>query len=394
MHTPENTKRSRPYTFNVPPNAPNKRGRSRRVVFTLNNYTDDEYSKICGLVEGDENNAESSSKYLDWLVVAKEIGEDGTPHLQGAFSVHLNNAVAWSTMHKWPGLSRAHFDTMRGTFEQQVAYCSKGEQPKQEWLDYKAKGINYGKNVNVQVLGEPPLPGKRNDLDSVLEAIRQGDSLRDVALRGDITDARSLVRYHRGLTFYRDLLAPGRDPTLPPIVLWFWGPTGTGKSRVATELGTANGGYWLSRGGGDLKWFDGYEGQPFAILDDFRSKKCSFAQLLRILDRYPIQLEVKGSHTNWNPSTIIVTCPYTPERCFEERLKYRPEDIRQLTRRLVAVLEFGPRALGYKSAMDLFSGNHRFTDDVKEAIEVIQPEVFCMYHVDKLIYKSQSCIRR
>ena len=51
-------------------------------------------------------------------------------------------------------------------------------------------------------------------------------------------------------------------------VIWIKGPTGCGKTRMAVELGGNS--YWMSSG--SLKWFDGFQNQEVAILDDFRKE--------------------------------------------------------------------------------------------------------------------------
>lgn len=50
-----------------------KGARIRRAVFTLNNFTDEEY---------DYMTARFAPKTV-WMVIGKEVGEEGTPHLQG-----------------------------------------------------------------------------------------------------------------------------------------------------------------------------------------------------------------------------------------------------------------------------------------------------------------------
>ena len=82
-------------------------------------------------------------------------------------------------------------------------------------------------------------------------------------------------------------------------MLWFYGGTGTGKTREAVRLcRELYPDSWtmidVSRG-----WFDGYDGQEAVILDDLRSGHLAFAQLLRILDRYPCTVPIKGNTLGW-----------------------------------------------------------------------------------------------
>lgn len=87
----------------------------------------------------------------------------------------------------------------------------------------------------------------------------------------------------------------------------------------------------------DLKWFDGYSGQQNAIIDDFREDFCSFSFLLRVLDRYPLKVAVKGSFVEWNPTTIYITCPHSPAELYAYKT---PADLAQLTRRITTIRRF------------------------------------------------------
>jgi len=188
---------------------------------------------------------------------------------------------------------------------------------------------------NKFVYGELPKPGKRNDLHMVAERILEGTHMVDI-VRNDVSAAAVYIRYNQGLHRLRNLLSKKR--TCPPKVYWIYGPTGVHKTRVAHEFGEAMGlsdcrdHIWSSNG--DLKWFDGYDGQELAILDDLRAKQVQFAFLLRLLDRYDLDVPIKGGFAHWIPGVIIITTPHTPELTFETRHTHKPEDIDQLKRRI------------------------------------------------------------
>jgi len=150
----------------------------------------------------------------------------------------------------------------------------------------------------------------------------------------DIVDAASSYQSIRTAEIILKYKEPKRDSSSPPNVLWFHGATGTGKTREAFVLAGED--YWVSAERGE--WFDGYDGQSVAIIDDFRKAWCSFSTLLRLLDRYPLRVMVKGGSRQWRPSTIIITCPWPPETLFASR---SDEDIGQLTRRISEVRLFG-----------------------------------------------------
>jgi len=84
--------------------------RARSWCFTLNNYTDQEFKDLTSWLA-------QKHKYI----CGQEVGEGGTPHLQGYFIA--KNALRFDSLKKaWP---RVHWEMARGTRDQNVAYCSK-----------------------------------------------------------------------------------------------------------------------------------------------------------------------------------------------------------------------------------------------------------------------------
>jgi len=201
---------------------------------------------------------------------------------------------------------------MRGTPEDSLVYCTK-------------------EDLQAFVFGTLPQQGKRNDLISVTERILSGETLRNIAM--DIEGAPTVVKYFRGLTALRNLLRPRR--TAVPRIFWCYGKTGSGKTKACFEeaerlCGTE--GCWISAMG--LQWFDGYDGQPAVVIDDFRSKHIKFAYLLRLLDRYPLRVAFKGGFVDWEPVWIFITTSNSISETFKVRGQHIPEDLLQLERRI------------------------------------------------------------
>ena len=90
---------------NNPPN--------RRYCFTLNNWTDAEYANLASLL--------SQENVVSYGVVGKEIGEQGTPHLQG-FVIFKSPQRLDAVRSLIP---RAHLEVARATSEQASGYCKK-----------------------------------------------------------------------------------------------------------------------------------------------------------------------------------------------------------------------------------------------------------------------------
>lgn len=271
-------------------------GRLRRFVFTLNNWTQKEFDDICQL-------------NCKWLIVGKEKGTNGTPHLQGACVI--GRQVAFSTIKKWPGFHRCWIQRMRGTPEDSLRYCTKQDR-------------------EAFQSGMMPQPGKRNDLKDTIQEMKDGKTLAEIVKGEDIGVISAVVKYHRGLNYIASLMRPNREH--PPVVFWIYGSTGVGKTRSAVEFGHDLGGpygMWISSG--SLRWFDGYMGQPIVLFDDLRTKHAEFSFLLRLLDRYPLQVEIKGGYVNWVPRIILITAPKDPEAMWSLRTD---EDKQQLCRRV------------------------------------------------------------
>lgn len=93
------------------------RVRSNRVCFTINNYTLEDI-----LAFEDFNDAK-----IQYMVIGQEIGESGTPHLQGF--IHIDQESKSCGLKFWksylPAGARAHFENARGSDEDNKKYCTK-----------------------------------------------------------------------------------------------------------------------------------------------------------------------------------------------------------------------------------------------------------------------------
>lgn len=278
--------------------------RVRRFVFTLNNYTDLEYSHL-----------QTFAASCTWFIMGKEVSTSETSHLQGACV--MGSQKNFSSLKSVLGFRRAHIEAMKGTPEQSRIYCSK-------------------EDSNPYEFGSLPKPGKRNDVHDAVEALKTGISMQELAVEHGI----AIVKFHRGLTVFRSYINPVRDVENPPKVFWLHGSTGTGKTRSVFEFATLLGATMWKSACSNLAWFDGYDGQRIAILDDFRAKGVAFNSFLQLLDRYPHTVPIKGGFVNWTPEFIIITTPHTVIRTFEQRSTFRPESIEQLERRITGTYDF------------------------------------------------------
>lgn len=126
-------------------------------------------------------------------------------------------------------------------------------------------------------------------------------------------------------------------------VHWYYGPTGAGKTRKAWEVLLKKYSLrdiWISSGKID-PFFNGYNGQHAVILDDFRPGFCRFEFLLRLLDGYPVTINVKGGYCQWFAETIIITAPTAPDEMYINRETGQQWDnLDQLLRRINVISFF------------------------------------------------------
>jgi len=262
--------------------------RSRGWCFTLNNYTDAEINILKNI----------NSVYI---IFGKELAPTtGTPHLQGY--VYLPNQRTKKSLIK--EVPRASWQKAHGTGHANFEYCSK------EDAEFYEHGVR-------------PRQGERSDIAEIKNKLDDGHTLFDIILSNGLSGLHVAEALRKHSTEKR---------TWKPEVKWYWGESGSGKTRTAFEE-CPNA--WVS--GRNLKWWDGYEGHPDVIIDDFREDHCSYVELLRILDRYPFRVETKGSSQELLARKIIITSIFSPEKVFSSLR----EPVSQLLRRIDQVVEFG-----------------------------------------------------
>lgn len=85
---------------------------SKRWCFTLNNYNEKEYIDIINYLD-----TNGSNKYI----IGKEVGESGTPHLQG----YINFEKKCRPLENKHMNKRIHWEKCKGSEKDNIKYCSK-----------------------------------------------------------------------------------------------------------------------------------------------------------------------------------------------------------------------------------------------------------------------------
>ena len=248
--------------------------RERGFMFTLNNYTDESIEMLGRLG-------------AQYLIYGKEIAPTtNTPHLQGY--IHFQHAKSLSSViKKIPG---AHVEIRRGTVDQAIEYCKK-------------------EGAYTEVGAKPKNQKEKGELGAAAY-----EEAWQLAKAGKIEEIQAGLRTR----YFRTYISIGhhyRAACLSNQVLsnqWYWGETGTGKSRSARAL------YPLAYVKNLNKWWDGYDGQDTVIIDEWSPDHGMLASYLKIWsDHYPFRAEVKGSSMMIRPTRIIITSNYSITECFK-----------------------------------------------------------------------------
>lgn len=243
--------------------------RANSWVFTLNNYTDAD----CAAVE-------ALAAEAVYLVCGKEVGEQGTPHLQGY--VKMPSTRTWSAMMKKFN-QRAWTEPAKGTAWHSKVYTSK-ERP---WLE----------------VGEKPQPGKRTDLEIMHEAISEGASIRELVTRVSGTQA---VRSAELLMKYIE-----RKRNFKTEVMWFYGPEALDNEVAAIEW--LGGDYYHTR---SAKWFEGYDAHENVLLSISADRKeaPTSHQLMGLMGEREHRVENKGSTRQFLAKKLAIVARDAPWR--------------------------------------------------------------------------------
>lgn len=189
--------------------------RTRRWVFTLHDYTEDQCVTLLGLE-------------VQYVMYGKEVcPTTGRPHLQG-FMV-LKKPKTMSSLKKFIGIKSIHLKVMgeKDGFEKNLEYCKK----EGDWYES----------------GVLPAPGRRSDLEGFREAIDDGMTEEEISKSMFTVWAKYPGLYKRYKSLTIEVESPRypleafkwsedfRDPDWSRSLI-FWGSPGIGKTEFAKSL--------------------------------------------------------------------------------------------------------------------------------------------------------------
>jgi len=256
--------------------------------FTWNNYTSADEEYLNGL------NAQ-------YIIYGKEVGETGTPHLQGY--VYFESRKTYTAVIKL--LRGCHVQERKASdLNDTIDYCKKDR----DFVEIGKRPVKDQK-ARAALGGAAKAAAKR-------ECIRLAELGQMEKLKED--HPADYLQYKGRL---ESLFIPINKPIDGTLQHEWWvGTTGTGKSRLLWEL------YPNHFPKKKSKWWDGYARQEVVAIEEWSpDNKHTSSALKEWADRYPFSGEVKcGIMHGLRPTKLIVISNYTIEQCFDRREDWEP----------------------------------------------------------------------
>ena len=190
----------------------------------------------------------------------------------------------------------------------------------------ECKRYNSKEDEEPLELGEMPAQGCRTDLKDIKDAIDQGATMNQLWEDHFPT----MVKYDQAIKRYKHATAVPRNSGVAPRIEIRIGPSGCGKTRACPPPSEEV--YWHNGG----KWWDGYSGQTTVVFDEFYGQ-VPYNDMLRILDRHPLSVEMKGSMAQLQATKFIFTSNAHPSDWWK-KMQEKGQDLLAFQRRIE---EFG-----------------------------------------------------
>ena len=264
-------------------------GGSRKYLFTIFYFDDEQGNNIPVVAEDRINFGNPVVRYMVYQV--ERCPDTGRIHLQGFLT--LRKSLSVGAVKKVVGSSSMHLTKPDGTVADNIIYCTK----------------EASRLAGPFEHGEKPLDGSAPKVLKELHTkLKSGLSLKRI-IQDDEEGIffGSYIRSFRGLEKYTELIAEKSEvKDSDREVAIFYGSPGSGKTYAATNSSTS-----LYKKPVNSKWYDKYDGETTLLLDEF-SGWIQWNELLTIIDKYPVHVEMKGSIVRAKWTKVIITCNRHP----------------------------------------------------------------------------------
>lgn len=252
-------------------------------------------------------------KVMNWLIYAPETCPKSKKHHWQCF-VYLKNGKTFNSAQKY--LKGHHIEEMKegATFLDQWKYIVG------PWnRDGKMKPFN----PLFKEFGKCPKQGCRTDLLKHRDALINGETTVDEIC---IDYPHVYHIYGRTLNRIEDIILRKKWRTKMTKGIWYWGPTGSGKSHKQFKNFNNKTHYVYKNDGG---WWDGYTGQETVIINDFRGG-IKYNEMLQIVDKWPYSVRRRNREPMpFLAKLVIISSDKRPKKVYARRTR----ELTQLMRR-------------------------------------------------------------
>jgi len=208
---------------------------------------------------------------------------------------HVHIALEYKSVRVMPKFNkRIHWDERKGTLRQALDYLNKEDK--------------------LEERGDRPRLDQKiaTTFEDMYEDAKQG-----------IIHPQTMI-YVRYRNYFDNLANAAQlpytwDGELNTKNLWLWGPAGTGKSSFVVNAARAEGKTVYKKR--KNKWWDGYVGQDYVLIEDIDPKDCEFltSMIKEWADRQDFLGEVKGGTIRIEPRyRLVITSNHSMVKCFPD----------------------------------------------------------------------------
>lgn len=269
----------------------------KRWCFTTNlkEASQDEIAATLNIyIEHGKNYLEPTSP-IKFIVFQLEKGETGTQHIQGYFELRNKKGIRGIKLIK--GFETCHLQKANGTAQDNITYCSKPE----------------GRIKGPYRFGSQMRQGVSQSLISLNDMI----SRKEVTSMEEIRKTFPHEYYHHGRMLQKALNDNQIQRNWKMETYIFVGTTGVGKSCYAWKKWPEAYNVVYPTSKGNKWWWNFYEGQETIIMDEWR-EQMKFDDMLKLLDRYPLTVEGKGTVLKFRSKRIVITTNLDPRTWYSD----------------------------------------------------------------------------
>nr|QBX89298.1 replication associated protein [Apis mellifera virus-10] len=225
-------------------------------------------------------------KYGVWQL--EKCPETGRKHWQGYVS--FKGARTRGSVQKFMGIGKSFCAIAEGSAAENRVYCTKKRS--------RVKGTEPVEIGDIESCGQ----GARTDLKEVCEVIKEVGLEMAIKMYPEV-----YVKYSKGLEKLAETFEEHRKTK--PVVTYIIGNADAGKTYFAAKK-IAKDDYYIKDP--NTRWWDGWLGEKYIIIDDMDGWIVNRNYTLRLLDEYKMMVEVKGGMKRFNAKEIVITSNRSP----------------------------------------------------------------------------------